>query len=296
MDLLELRLMNAAGHCKDVEAVERLAKTPVTEITVGSITMATRSGNDGSTFWQSEDGVYTLNSLGLPNRGIDYYNEAILEMYRIANGVNKRLRLSIAGFSPHEYFDLTCRFGHVVDTLEINLGCPNVWGDGGQKPIAAFNIELMKSILDTVGEAVQDHVSHRPRIAVKLSPYSDPSMIDKVVEVLNDERELVDEIVTCNTFPNAFAWDGAKPAITPGGGFAGMSGKAMKGIALGQVAQFRAKLDSSFKIAGVGGASCGADILDLVRAGADSVQVGTHYFVHGEKVFSEMSTEYSELV
>ncbi len=63
MDVSKLRLMNAAGWCKDIETVRKLAKTPIHEITVGSITLEQRAGNEGNVFWQSPDGTYALNSL-----------------------------------------------------------------------------------------------------------------------------------------------------------------------------------------------------------------------------------------
>lgn len=296
MDLSNLRIMNAAGWCKDVDTVRKLARTPVSEITVGSITRDPRQGNEGNVFWQSPDGVYALNSLGLPNPGLEAYRILLIQMQGIALVSKKHLRISIAGFSPDEYAVLARGVLPFVDTLEINLGCPNVWGMTGQKPIASFDPALMWDIFDRVRK-VHDEENLHPRIAVKFSPYSEPAMLDRVVELVKAHGDFIDEIVTSNTFPNAFGWDGEKPAITPGGGFAGMSGKAMKGIALGQAARFRAELDpADFVVTAVGGITSGTDILDFARIGVTSVQVGTHYFVHGEKVFSELLQECAELV
>lgn len=295
MDLSNLRLMNAAGWCKDIATVRKLAKTPVSEITVGSITKEPRSGNEGSVFWQSPDDGYALNSLGLPNPGLEKYREMLPKMRAIANDSHKMLRVSIAGFSPAEYAELALAVSPYADAIEINLGCPNVWGEGGQKPIASFNPDLTRFILYKTIAAL-DEISDDPVLAVKLSPYSDPSLLGEIAGLLVDFPYPLVEIVSSNTFPNAFAWDGEKTAITPGDGLAGMSGKAMKAIALGQCARLhKLAAERGVTIVGVGAISCGADILDFMRLGINAVQVGTHYFQHGEKVFSELLAECVEL-
>lgn len=297
MDLGEIQLMNAAGWCKDLAGVQKLARTPVSEINVGSITLDEQVGNAGSVFWQAPGDRYALNSLGLRNLGLANTQKNLDLMCTLARSAGKGLRVNIAGSTPSEYFRLTSTLAFAADTIEVNLGCPNVWGPEGQKPIASFNPALAASIINKVGEAVQDFGDERPRIAIKLSPYSDPAQMDAIIEVILKERGLVDEVVTSNTFPNAFAWNDDKPAITPGGGFAGMSGKAMKAIALGQAIRLRTALaPHGIQIVGVGGISSGKDIFDFVRAGVTMVQIGTYYFIHGERVFSELLTECSELV
>lgn len=76
-----------------------------------------------------------------------------------------------------------------------------------------------------------------------------------------------------------------------------MSGRAMKAIALGQAARFHAAFEhTDLTVVGVGGIVSGSDILDFARTGVTTVQIGTHYFLHGEKVFSELLQEVAELV
>lgn len=77
-------------------------------------------------------------------------------------------------------------------------------------------------------------------------------------------------VVTCNTFPLAYA---GEKSITAQGGFAGLSGLAMKPIALGQVRQFRQHLDERIAVIGVGGITTGDDIVDFLEAGAVGVEI-----------------------
>ncbi len=289
VDLSGLQLMNAAGWCKSLDEVRRLARTPVSEITVGSITTETRPGNSGATFWHPDDESYALNSLGLPNQGLEAYLNMLPEMRSIAEDNGKRLRVSIAAFNPNEYRTMAVAVAPFCDTVELNLGCPNVWGRSGQKPIACFNITLLEEILDRF---VTFDRESEARIAVKVSPYSDPLLLQSVAKVIKDS-DAVNEIVTCNTFPNAFAYDvEGRPAITAGDGLAGMSGRALKAIALGQASQFRNMMSwNDYSIVGVGGVTQAEDIIDFMRAGVWKIQIGTHYFLNGPRVFSNLLEE-----
>lgn len=286
--------MNAAGWCKNLATFEKLARTPVSEITVGSTTRDPRPGNEGTVFWKPDDDAYALNSLGLPNPGIEEVLSTLPQMRAVANAYQKKLRVSIAGFSPQEYGYVAHRAARVANVIEINLGCPNAWGPEGQKPIAAFDLDLVAEILDHVEDAVDASLAD-PRIAIKVSPYSDPLLLAKMAQFVN-AHGFVDEVVAINTFPNAYAWNDAQPAITPGGGLAGMSGKALKAIALGHVIQFKQKLNRTIDVTAVGGISSGEDIIDYALAGVTQMQVGTHYFLHGEKVFSELLQETAAFV
>ena len=69
-------------------------------------------------------------------------------MVKIAHDAGKTLRVSIAGFKPEEYGKLArVILESEADEIEINLGCPNVWNNGEQKPIASFSRELREEIL-----------------------------------------------------------------------------------------------------------------------------------------------------
>ncbi len=145
-------------------------------------------------------------------------------------------------------------------------------------------------------EAVEREVGVDANILVKLSPFSNPADLSEVASVLG-ESKLVKAVVTCNTFPNAFAIDGdGDPWISPGGGLAGMAGPALKPIGMGQVKQFRAQLPERIQIVGVGGIRSGQDVLDYLRAGADAVAIATSLVEEGPAVFSRILSEYVDLV
>ncbi len=290
---LEHPLMNAAGTCKVLfgdEGLRKLVKTPSAAVMIGSATVKQIAGNSGDVFWTSKD--YSLNSLGLPNPGFDYYASNLPEMVKLAHGAGKKLFFSIAGFTPNEFAKLAilavqCK----VDLLELNLGCPNLWEGATQKRIICFDPQLVSDVLDVVSVMTDQFP-----VTVKVSPYSDPFLLKQIAEVLVGFK-MVRAVTTTNTFPNSLALgEAGKPRITPAGGLSGLGGAALKPIGLGQVRQWREALPKEVSIIGVGGITCGRDILDYLRAGATAVQVATSYLVEGPRVFDRLLTEYAELV
>ena len=279
---LEHPIMNAAGTCKSLEDVEKLARSASAAIMVGSITAEPRPGNTGDVLWIGI--IFSLNSLGLPNRGAPYYKKALPEMAAIAHGSGKPLFVSVAGFSPQEYADLTeLALNGGADLVELNLGCPNVWEGGTQKRIACFDPALSAEIL----HRVEERVGAEAAISVKISPFSDPFALAEEARVIS-ASQVAKAVTTINTFPNAFSYNGTRPQITPGGGLAGFAGLALKPIGLGQVRQLREILPEHIQIIGVGGIIGGRDVLEYRDSGADGVQVATAYLGRHERIFSEL--------
>lgn len=284
--LSKLRIMNAAGQCKLVEHVRELARSAVTDITVGSVTVEPREGNSGATFWYEPETGAALNSLGLPNPGLSYYEQHLREMVRIAHDAGKKLRLNVAGFSAADYrtlFDFAATAG--IDEVEGNYGCPNVV----EGSIIAYDPALLLMILLENYELLK--TAGLPQ-AAKMSPYADPTQLRIIAQAVAERFPSL-TIVACNTFPDAFAWDRpGKSIISPREGLAGLSGTALKFIVRGQIHMWRSLLNPTQQLVAVGGIKTGRDVLELIALGANGgVQVGTHSFVHGAGVFSTLLTE-----
>lgn len=285
-------VMNAAGTCRSLEEVKKLAEADIAAIMVGSITMLPREGNAG-TVWYPADG-YSLNSIGLRNRGWDYYQEHLPRMVEIANANTKPLFVSVVGFAPDEYAMLTENaFKSGADLVELNLGCPNIWDEGKQKRIISFDPEAITHVLQTVKRVV----TLGARVSIKVSPYSDPIALQECISAILD-HPWVKLITSSNTFPNASEYEDDKLVIDAANGFAGMAGKALKPIALGQVRQIKQVIEkrhTQVSIIGVGGITCGKDVQDYLSAGAQLTQVATAYSrSEDRKVFSSILMEMLE--
>lgn len=287
-------LSNAAGICKTLADVKKLSVSAVTEILVGSITRDMLPGNPGTNHYQAQDGA-SINSLGLPNPGLDYYIQNLAEMCEIAHGHDKKLGISIAPFS----LDDTRALSHIatlfkVDTIELNAGCPNVWAKGRQKKILSFSPRLLEEHLKIL-LATKTHGRHPLCLRVKLSPYSDPTLLKRVALMVGklSTRSRRISIVSANTFPNAYMFRAEEdshraPAILFGEHLGGFSGDPYRAIVLGQVAQFR-KILPDHPIIGVGGISRGRHAYEYLAFKVSGIQIGSaYYYTENPRIFSDI--------
>lgn len=274
---LEHMLMNAAGTCKTLHQFGRFARSAVSAVVVGPITPEERPVNSGNVYWKGE--FCSLNSLGMPNIGEQrFFGFDWLEIQGLAERYDKPVILQIAGFRPEDFRRLAERAQqNGVRHLELNFGCPNIWDDGTQHRIFSFDVGAMVLIANLVREVFTGTVG------LKLSPYSDPYLLAEVAGAINDLGDAVNYVACSNTFPNAFVLDpGTRtPVISAGNGLAGMSGKALKPIAMGQVKQFKKLLDHAV-IVGVGGITNWRDVMDFQLAGAVACQASTVFWNSNE--------------
>jgi dihydroorotate dehydrogenase (fumarate) len=295
---LEHPIMNAAGpRCKTLEQIQELVWSPAAAVMAGSITWEARPGNQGDVY-HSQPGEFSLNSLGLPNGGRVYYAEYLSLMAKMAHnsGCGKTLWVSVAGFTPREFEELTgMAFQQGADLVELNLGCPNVWDGGKQKRIFSFDPGLVEAVLQHVEAGLNPDRSFA--ISVKVSPFSDPVLLEEVASVIASSP-IVSAVTAINTFPNGFGFrEDGNSAISPqfSKGLAGMAGPALKAIGLGQVMQWRNLLPSHIDVIGVGGVHSGQDVLDYLKAGAKAVQIATAFADQGSNVFGRVLAEFVSL-
>jgi len=197
-----------------------------------------------------------------------------------------------------------------VDGGELNFGCPNIWAGADQKPILSFNPPDM---LDVLWRIRNDGVEIP--LGAKLSPSSDPGFIVVVCDMFTAADHAgaarVNWLTLSNTFPNGLILDPVtgKPVISGETGLAGVGGKAMKPIALGQIKQFmlaqaNGRLPAHIEFVGVGGITDGQDVLDYMSLNVEganrvsAVQAATVYFDHKEDpgVYGDIIAGYAELV
>ncbi len=301
--------MNAAGTCKSLDEVSVLARSAVSAVVVGSITLRPRTGNGGNVYYPGD--FFSLNALGLPNPGLAYYREHLPAMISMAHAAGKPLVVSIAGFSEAEYAVVAHDVALAgVDIIELNLACPNVWDDGRQKRIACFDNDRTEAICAQVSQALTTAAAtstaagdsadrQPPPFGIKISPFSDPAglaALAGLVARLSGTPQGPRFVCAVNTFPNAFVLDEAnRPVIDVE--LAGLAGAALRPVALGQVRQLRRLLPETVELIGAGGVSRGRDIADFLCAGATAVQAATAFWNrNGDAgVFGDILTDYVDL-
>lgn len=290
----------AAGWARSPERVADLCPTPITHITVGSITTLPREGNIGGTnFYVAPDGT-SVNSLGLPNGGAEYWREVLPEMVELAHGADKELVASIAGFDSAEYTGLSLMAMECgVDGIELNFGCPNIWEDEKQKRILSFFPEEAGVVIGEVCGAIAPAIE----ISAKLSPYrvvaadgeeSQRALLEEMARIISGYKHELAAVVTSNTLPNVklFREDG-RPALDVSNNIGGMAGTRLHEIAGENALLFRELLPESIKVIGCGGVQSGRTLHNFLSAGCSGVQIATAFFEHENLgVFSRILEEY----
>ena len=152
---------------------------------------------------------------------------------------------------------------------ELNVSCPNTKHGGLQ-----FGADpgLLGEVVGMCRAAVR---SARP-LMVKLSPnVGDIAAMARAAEAAG-----ADAISLVNTF-QALAVDARARRPRIGAGFGGLSGPAIKPIALRMV--YQAAKAVKIPVVGLGGIATGEDVAEFLVAGAAAVEVGTASFWNPEK-------------
>jgi len=249
------------GACKTpARTKEWLSVFPVES---GSYTPPPRSGNTGKVLWPATFEAFLetgagINSYNMPNMG---YDAAATELESYEGP--QPLIVNIAAFSIWDYVRGVEKFSALksVSAITLNLSCPN----SGHGEIMSFVRKDVAKLLKRL-----DRTKQTKPIWLKFSPYSNPAELKRMAELMNRYPRLVRAVVTCNTFPNAYA---GPDTIDPNNGMGGLSGRALREIARGQCRQWRQHLDPSIDVIGVGGITTGDDVIDRLHDGAKAVQI-----------------------
>ena len=269
-------LMNAAGvACMTVEELEEVRQSAAGSFVTKTATLEARAGNPEPRYRDVPLG--SINSMGLPNQGIDYYLDYLLNLQE--SHPERTFFLSLVGMSPNETHTLLKKVQNsgFKGITELNLSCPNVPG----KPQIAYDFETTERIL---GEAFG--YFDKP-LGIKLPPYFDIVHFDQAAEVFN--RHPLKFVNCVNSIGNGMYIEDESVVIRPKNGFGGIGGEYIKPTALANVHAFYQRLNPSIQIIGTGGVYTGRDAFEHILCGASMVQIGTALHQQGVEVFERVS-------
>jgi dihydroorotate dehydrogenase (NAD+) catalytic subunit len=201
-----------------------------------------------------------LNSVGLAGPGVSAWRTGHLPAL-LARGA--MVVGSIWGRSADEFAAAAAALrGANIVAVEVNASCPNV---EDRSRMFAHSPEATAAVVTAAAAAGV------PRW-VKLSPNT-PDLVAVAGAAV---AAGADALVLTNTLLGMrISHVTDQPALGAGGG--GLSGPPLLPVALRAVYECRAALPT-VPIVGVGGVSCGADVIEMVMAGANAVEVGTAIF------------------
>jgi len=216
-----------------------------------------RFGNDTPRIAECTSGL--INSIGLQNPGIDKVLSE--ELPKLSKVYSKKVIADISGYSIEEYVECAQKLNSAeqVGIIEVNISCPNVKNGGmafGTSPQMAAEVT----------RAVKK-VSKKP-VYIKLSP----NVTDIVSIAKACEEAGADGLCLINTLLGMrIDLNKKKPVIANKMG--GFSGPAIFPVALRMVYQVYEAV--KIPIIGIGGISSAKDVIEMILAGASSVQIGS---------------------
>lgn len=243
------------------EIAEFIDLNKIGGIVTKSLSLKPRKGNPPQRIVETPAGM--LNAIGLANVGVEEY---IREKIPFIEKYDVPLICNIAAGTIEEYVECTRILTEqkAVDAFEINVSCPNVKEGGLQ---FGNDVNAVAKITESVKA-----VTNKP-VIVKLSP--NVSYISEFAKAVKDSGG--DAVSAINTLVGtAFNIFTRKPKIKNVNG--GLSGPAIKPVALAKVLEIRQKVD--IPIIGVGGIMNWKDVVEFMIAGASSIQVGTLNFIN----------------
>jgi dihydroorotate dehydrogenase (NAD+) catalytic subunit len=277
-DRLEHPVINASGTF-DALAARRvfgdalLERFPFAAYVTKTVTLEPRQGNPPPRLWELPAGL--MNSIGLPNKGLERF---LAEDLPALAELPVPLVVNVMGGSR----DTVARLVDAVAerdeaaALELNVSCPNV------KTGLVFGAEPAEvaALLDAVRP-----LTSKPLI-VKLTPNcTSPAAVAAACQ-----EHGADAVSLVNTLRGMALHPGRPDEPWLGGTTGGVSGPAIRAMALAQVAEVRGRV--AIPVIGMGGVQGGRHADDLLRAGADLVAVGTESFrdpLAGERVARELA-------
>jgi len=208
-----------------------------------------KSGHAGPCVAVLDDGL--LNAMGLPNPSQEFTGE-------LAPLGGKPVIVSIFGGNPEEFATVAGWFKGKAAGFELNLSCPHAEGYGAAIGVDPALVEACTRAVSTLGMPTW----------VKLTPnVTDISMIGKAAE-----RGGASAIVAINTV-KAMRISTALRQPVLGHRYGGLSGKAVFPIAVRCV--YELYESCKIPIIGCGGVSSADNVIEMMMAGAQAVEIGS---------------------
>jgi len=248
----------------------RVAANGAGGITTKSLWLKEHKGHPNPTIISTEH--WTLNAVGVPDAGIEKAREEIGDYNK-----NKPVPLiaNIIADSVGNYALIAEEISKLKpDFLEVNISCPNVEDEFG-RPFACSTADA-----SAVTKAVKA-VSGKIPVFIKLSPNVDN--IGAIAAACAEKG--ADGFTVINTVGPGMAIDLRSRMPILANKVGGMSGPAIKPIAVKCIADVYRATEGKKPIIGTGGIMTGEDAIEFLLAGASLIGIGTAIAYRGADVF-----------
>ncbi len=257
-----------------VDLLKRVVSCGAGAVTTKSIGPIEREGHRNPTVVEIKNGLY--NAVGLPTPGYKNMDEE----FRRWREISVPLIASIYGSSIQDYVNIAKYISkYKPDIIELNISCPNK-KDGmifGKEP------RLASKLVRYVKESVD----------IPIMPKLTPNCDDIAEIALVCEKAGADAICAINTVQKEILHPKLKvPLLHYGKG--GISGPIIRKIALKKVREISKVV--TIPVLGVGGVTYGKDAIEMLKAGAKLVGVGSAVYFRGIDVFRKICKEMLNII
>ncbi|MDI3547087.1 MAG: dihydroorotate dehydrogenase catalytic subunit [Halanaerobiales bacterium] len=259
--LASLKLKNpvitASGTCGYGEELKEYLDPDIPgAITVKGLTIKPSVGNPAPRITETPAGI--LNSIGLENPGLE---EFLATKLSVIGKLNVPVLVNISGHSLDDFAFLAEKLAPYpqIAGLEVNVSCPNLAGGG-----MAFGTD--SELVYRVAYRVKEN--YPGPVIIKLTP-NVTDIVEMAEAAVAGGADIISLINTLLAM--AIDIDDKRPLL--GNTFGGLSGPAIKPVALRMVYQVASRV--KIPIIGMGGIMTGRDAIEFILAGASAVAVGT---------------------
>ena len=259
MELKEIKITNASGiYSSTFNSLEDWINAGVDGVILKTSTYRSREGYVFPNV--AIDGERIIQAMGLPNPGFKKMGEITKKLKEKYTEI-----FVIASFTSgdkKELIEMVEYLGEYADALEYNISCPHAKGLGSA---IGYDFELLEDMCDVISEHTE-----KP-FGLKMPYYPTDELLKKCI----DSSEKADFYTNINSVGKAMLIGNDWGISNKLGG---LSGPAIKPLAMGQV--YRTRKLTNKKIFGCGGVVTKKDVSEFLKAGANSIQLGSgiiHY-------------------
>lgn len=222
------------------------------------LTRYPREGNKPPRIAETPSGI--LNSVGLQNPGVEYFAENIMS---VLSDYDTNVIANMSGNTVEEYCEMAQILSDTdVSLIEMNISCPNVKHGG-----LAFGTD--PKVVNELTKEVKKYC--KKPLVVKLSP--NVTSITEIAKAAEDGG--ADALSLINTLLGMkIDINTRRPVLKNNTG--GLSGPAVKPVAVRMICEVHNAVN--LPIIGMGGVMNGADVIEMMLAGASLVALGTGLF------------------
>jgi len=280
-DLAGLKLANpvglAPGFDKNAELLPSLRRLGFGYVVVGSITPEPRRGNPFPRLVRYPENQSIANSMGMPNRGLA---EAVRALRALPPDPACPVMASVAGFSADELLRAAESVEPHVASVEIGLVCPNTTESERMDEFRIFT-QLV--------EGLARSVTPRKPVFIKLPPHHSDMDRERVNNMLDACMRVGIQGVSLS---------GTRTVVEPrlGMGKGSLAGRPVFADSLRITRDVADYTHGRLAIRAAGGVSSGAHALEMLRAGAQAVEVYSAFIYRGWDVAGKINRELAALL